>query len=460
MPPDPVAASVSMRSVDPPPSWGLRLALLAVVGLSMALLWFLGDPLGLRFRSALGYVGLLVLAAACSANLRAVNWRTILLGIFLQMVLALFVLRSAWGFALFNFIGSAIGRFLEFSTVGAKFVFGNLADREKMEVLFGPGQGFVFAFTALPTVLFVASFFTVLYHIGILQWVVRLMAWVMKGLMGTSGAETLAASANVFMGQTEAPLIVKPYVERMTESELLALMVGGMATVSGGILALFVSMGGDPVAILATSVMAAPCGLFLAKLVLPETQTPETLGELRGETASPYRNVIDAASGGATEGMSLALNIAAMLIAFLALLALLDAGVQALTGMVFVTDKPIGLKEIFGAFFAPLAFLLGVERGDLLAVGDLLGTKLVANEVVAFVRLQQEYSACSERTKQLATFALTSFANFSSIGIQLGGIGAMAPARRADLARLGGRALFVGFLATLMNAALAGVLLP
>jgi CNT family concentrative nucleoside transporter len=433
----------------------LLLGVLVVMGL----LWLLGDPLGVRVRSALGYVSFLAIAAAFSLNLRAVNWRTIGFGVLLQIVLALFVLRSAWGFALFNAVGSAIGKFLDFSNVGAKFVFGNLADKELMDKLFPPSGGFVFAFTALPTIIFVASFFTVLYHVGILQWVVRLMAWAMKGLMGTSGAETLAASANVFMGQTEAPLIIKPYVDRMTDSELLALMVGGMATVSGGIMALFLSIGGNPVAILATSVMAAPCGLFLAKLILPETQTPETLGDLRSNTASPHRSVIDAASSGASDGMSLVINIAAMLIAFLALLAMLDAGVQGLTGLLGWA-KPVGLKEIFGVVFAPLAFLIGVERGELVRMGDLLGTKLVANEVLAFVKLTKDYGDSSERTRQLATFALTSFANFSSIGIQLGGIGAMAPNRRPDLARLGGLALFAGFLATLMNAALAGVLMP
>jgi CNT family concentrative nucleoside transporter len=425
----------------------------------IGLIWLLEDTLGPRGRAAAGYVCFLAIAAAFSANLRAVNWRTIGFGIGLQIALAFFVLRSTWGYALFDTIGRLVGRFLEFSNAGAQFVFGKLADPVAMGEIF-PREGFVFAFVALPTIIFVASFFTLLYHIGLLQLVVRGMAWGMRYLMGTSGAETLAASANVFMGQTEAPLIIKPYVEKMTDSELLTLMVGGMATVSGGIMALFIAMGADPVAILATSVMAAPGGMLLAKLILPEMQTPATLGEAQAEVPSPYRNVIDAASGGASEGMQLALNIAAMLIAFLALLALCDATIQWASTMLGATN-PIGLREIFGTLFAPAAYLMGIERGQLASVGDLLGTKLVANEVVAYAKLTEVYrEEFSERTTRLATFALTSFANFSSIGIQLGGIGAMAPTRRPDLARLGGRALFAGFLATLLNAALAGVLIP
>jgi CNT family concentrative nucleoside transporter len=425
----------------------------------IGLIWLLEDTLGPRGRAAAGYVCFLGIAAAFSANLRAVNWRTIGFGIVLQIALAFLVLRSTWGYALFDSVGRLVGRFLEFSNAGAQFVFGKLADPGAMSKVF-PDEGFVFAFVALPTIIFVASFFTLLYHIGVLQLVVRGMAWVMRFLMGTSGAETLAASANVFMGQTEAPLIIKPYVEKMTDSELLTLMVGGMATVSGGIMALFISMGADPVAILATSVMAAPGGILLAKLILPEMQTPATLGEIRQEVQSPHRNMMDAASAGASEGMTLALNIAAMLIAFLALLALVDVSVQWLSTLVGA-EEPIGLREIFGTLFAPAAYLMGVERGHLASVGDLLGTKLVANEVVAYAKLTKEYRPeFTERSIRLATFALTSFANFSSIGIQLGGIGAMAPSRRADLARLGGRALFAGFLATLMNAALAGVLIP
>ncbi|MGL4555333.1 MAG: NupC/NupG family nucleoside CNT transporter [Gemmataceae bacterium] len=441
-----------------PREW--RAAILAAVGLLGLAAWAAEDALGPRGRAAVGLVCFFGVAAAFSTNLRAVSWRTVGFGVLLQVLMALFVLRSDAGFRLFAAVGKGVGAFLGFSNEGARFVFGGLAEPAVLGKALGPENGFVFAFSALPTIIFVSSFFTVLYHFGVLQLVVKVFAVGMRSLMRTSGAETLSAVANVFMGQTEAPLIVKPYVARMTDSELLALMVGGMATISGGVMAVYIQMGADPVGILATSVMAAPCGLYLSKLLLPETGRPVTLGTGGQEEKSPHRNVIDAASAGASDGLSLALNIAAMLIAFLALLAMIDAGVQwASLRLGAVT--PVGLKQIFGAVFGPAAYLMGVERADLRAVGDLLGTKLVANEFVAYVKLTGEYKGVvSERSLVLATFALTGFANFASIGIQLGGIGAMAPSRRADLARLGGLALFAGFLATLMNAALAAVLLP
>jgi concentrative nucleoside transporter, CNT family len=313
----------------------------------------------------------------------------------------------------------------------------------------------VFAFRALPTIVFVSSFFSVLYHYGVLQFVVRVVARVMSYLMRTSGAETLSVTANVFMGQTEAPLIVKPYVERMTQSELLALMVGGMAHISGSLMAVYIGMGADAVAILATSVMASPCTLYLAKVLLPETEEPETRGEVQAPPVErAHANVIDAAAAGASDGMRLAINIAAMLIAFLAFIALFNALLQ-------LVRPDLSLGRIFGWVFAPVASLLGLQGDDVGRVADLLGTKLVANEFVAYTEFQKYVGAgqLSPRAQVLATYALTGFANFASIGIQLGGIGAMAPSRRSDLARLGGRALLVGFLVTLVNAALAGVLL-
>jgi CNT family concentrative nucleoside transporter len=276
----------------------------------------------------------------------------------------------------------------------------------------------------------------------------------MRALMRTSGAETLSVTANVFMGQTEAPLIVKPYVARMTSSELLALMVGGMAHISGSLMAVYIGMGADAVAILATSVMASPCTLYLAKIVLPETQTPETGGDTQPTPPERHANVIDAAAAGASEGMRLALNIAAMLIAFLAFIALFNTLLQLIS-------PDLTLASIFGRVFAPLAYLLGVESGDVTRIGNLLGTKLVANEFVAYTEFKTylDSGLLSRRSQVLATYALTGFANFASIGIQLGGIGALAPGRRGDLARLGGWALFTGFLVTLINAAIAGVLL-
>jgi CNT family concentrative nucleoside transporter len=420
--------------------------------------------LGPRGQAALGVLFFLGLTGVFSANLRAINGRTLAWGFGLQLLLALFVLKfeipgveRPWnrpGLAVFEAIGGVVKHFLAFSDKGARFVFGSLADSEAMGKVFGPGNGFVFAFRALPTIVFVSSFFSVLYHFGVLQWVVRILARVMTYLMRTSGAETLSVTANVFMGQTEAPLIVKPYVDRMTQSELLALMVGGMAHISGSLMAVYIGMGADAVAILATSVMASPCTLYLAKIMLPEMGRPETGGAVKAVVERQHANVIDAAAGGASDGMRLALNIAAMLIAFLAFIALIDTLLGAL--------KPgLSLAGIFSEVFSPVAFLLGVEGADVPRVGNLLGTKLVANEFVAYTDFQDyvQRGELSERGRILATYALTGFANFASIGIQLGGIGAMAPNRRSDLARLGSRALFTGFVVTLVNAAIAGVLL-
>jgi CNT family concentrative nucleoside transporter len=322
-----------------------------------------------------------------------------------------------------------------------------------MGEVFGPANGFVFAFKALPTIIFISSFFTVLYYFGVLQFIVRLMARAMMFLMRTSGAETLSAAANVFMGQTEAPIIVKPFVPRMTQSELLAMMVGGMATISGGVMAVYISLGADPVAILTTSVMAAPCGLYLSKLLLPELDVPETRGEAPINVEKLHVNAVDAAAGGASDGLQLAVNVAAMLIAFLAFIALFDY----LLGQIWAG---LTLAKVFAVVFAPVAFLMGVPSADVGPLADLLGTKLVANEFVAFVKLTTQYKGViSDRAYVLATFALTGFANIASIGIQLGGIGGMAPSRRGDLARLGSRALLAGFLATLVNACVASMLL-
>jgi CNT family concentrative nucleoside transporter len=292
----------------------------------------------------------------------------------------------------------------------------------------------------------------------VLRFIVHLIAKVMMYLMQTSGAETLSVTANIFMGQTEAPLIIKPYVPQMTQSELLTLMVGGMAHVSGGIMAVYIGLGADPVAILATSVMASPCTLYLTKLFLPETQVPQTRGGARAVVEQQYVNAIDAAASGAADGMRLVLNIAAMLIAFLAFIELFNTVLKLIP-----MEPQLSLQQIFSWIFAPVAFLVGVEGPDIPKVADLLGTKLVANELLAYVKLHDYVNLAdhplSPRARVLASYALTGFANFASIGIQLGGIGSLAPSRRQDLARFGLKALFVGFLVTLINASLAGMLL-
>jgi CNT family concentrative nucleoside transporter len=382
----------------------------------------------------------------------------------LQILLALAVIKVQFVKDAFEVVGDGIKVLLKCSDKGADFVFGSLAHVD------GP-SGFVFAFKALPPIIFISAFFTVLYYFGVLQFLVKIFARVMMYLMGTSGAETLSVAANVFMGQTEAPLIVKPFVPKMTRSELLALMASGMAHISGGMMAVYISYGADPVAILATCVMACPCSLYLTKLVLPETETPETLGTAPIAVEKVHANAMDAAAGGVKDGLFLALNVAAMLIAFLAFIALFNSilgGIKPLLISMGLSSDSLSwwrddltLEAIFGQLFSPVAYLMGVDPADTDKVGSLLGIKLAANEHVAYLSLTKsvDFAGLSPRSKLLAVYALTGFANFSSIGIQLGGIGALAPDRRADLARLGMRALFVGFLATVINATVAGLIM-
>jgi concentrative nucleoside transporter, CNT family len=429
--------------------------------------------LGPRGRALLGVACFFLLVAVFSANLRAVNWRTIGWGFALQLLLALLVLKVDAVYRVFQGAGVVVKQFISFSDKGAEFVFGNLARPGDIAVRPGVEPLFMFAFVALPPILFVSAFFTLLYHYGILQRLVRLMARVMVHLMGTSGAETLSVSANVFMGQTEAPLIVKPYVPRMTGSELFTLMVSGMAHISGGMMVVYINYGADPVAVLTTCVMACPCSLYLAKLFLPETTTPETAATVHThQEKSPYVNGIDAIAAGTGDGLRLALNVAAMLIVFIAFVAMADAllagikpGLLALGvsgGALSGWPDDLSLSKVFGWGFAPAAYLMGVDAADVHNVGTLLGSKLAINEHYAFLQLKSWKATpdfMTERSYRLAAFALTGFANFSSVGIQIGGIGAIAPERRHDLARLGLRALFVGFVATLLNAALAGVLM-
>ena len=447
----------------PPPGSdrGLRLIAAAIaIGIAGAAFMLRGS-VNPRIQAVAGIVCFIAIVAAFSRNLRAVSWRTVGWGMALQLAFALLILKLEIngvrpGYVFFSRVADVVKRFLDFTNAGSQFVFGVLADPASMDRVFGPGRGFVFAFTALPTIIFVSSFFTVLYYFGVLQFIVRIFARGMQFAMRTSGAETLSAAANVFMGQTEAPIIVKPYVPSMTQSELLALMVGGMATISGGVMAVYIALGADPVAILTTSVMAAPCGLYLSKILYPEMEEPATRGDVKIVVEKQHTNVIDAASAGASDGTMLAINVAAMLIAFLAFIAMFDYFLSFAS----VGGQALSLARVFGWVFAPVAVLMGVPTQDVPAIGDLLGTKLVANEFVAYVKLTGEYrGVISDRSYTLATYALTGFANFASIGIQLGGIGAMAPTRRGDLARLGSRALLAGFIATLINASIAAALL-
>ena len=475
-PPAPPAPTLPPHAPTPL-HWRLAIALgIAIVGCSA---YLLQPTIGTRGQSLAGVFCFFGVVAMFSTNLRAVNWRTIGWGVALQIVLALLVLKNETVYHGFEAAGSVVKQFIGFSDKGATFVFGNLADARPPAAggtwsgLFGAGYAFQFAFVALPPILFVSAFFTLLYHFGILQWCVRQLARAMVHLMGTSGAETLSVSANVFMGQTEAPLIVKPYVPRMTQSELFALMVSGMAHISGGMMVVYINYGADPVAVLTTCVMACPCSLYLAKLFLPETTIPETAGTLNTtQEKSPYANAIDAIASGTSDGLKLALNVAAMLIVFIAFVAMFDAllaGIKPALLWTGVSAESLGgwpddlsLGKVFGWLFAPAAFLMGVDMADIEHVATLLGTKLSLNEHVAYLQLKAwklTPDFMTARSYKLAAFALTGFANFASIGIQLGGIGALAPDRRSDLAKLGGRALFVGFTATLLNAAIAGILI-
>lgn len=477
-PVDPEDAPPPVKSYPPTPiSW--RLAILAAITVIAIVAYVLRDTITVRGQALAGILFFFGIVAAFSSNLRAVNWRTIVCGILLQIILALLVLKVPIVYQGFEGMGKVVKHFISFSDEGAKFVFGNLYDARPPEaggtwsVLFGTNYFFQFAFVALPPILFVSAFFTMLYHFGVLQRLVRMLAVVMVYLMRTSGAETLSVSANVFMGQTEAPLIVKPYVPRMTNSELFALMASGMAHISGGMMVVYINYGADPVAVLTTCVMACPCSLYLSKLFLPELSVPVTAGTVHTKKEkSPYVNAIDAIAAGTQDGLRLALNVAAMLIVFIAFVAMVDAllggikpglmqlGIAADSLQWWADDLSLG--KIFGWLFSPVAFLMGVSFDDMHKVGELLGSKLSINEHFAYLQMKAWKKIpdfMTDRSYQLAAFALTGFANFSSVGIQLGGIGAMAPTRRHDLARLGMRALFVGFTATLLNAAIAGVLL-
>lgn len=437
------------------------------------------SAIGPRGQSVIGLVVFLGIATLFSANVRGINRRVVFTGLGLQFGLAILILRVGVVRDGFDEVGKAVQQFLDFSLEGARFVYGPLSEvgppppRDEVGMLGGgaieqtlaerqAGKPFHFFFRALPTVIFVSAFFTIMYYLRVLQaivWVFSKVMLMLMGKQGVSGAETLSATANVFMGQTEAPLIVKPWIPRMTRSELLALMIGGMATISGGLIAVYINMGANAVAILATSVMAAPTGLYLSKMLLPESEEPETRGELKMNAEQPHNNIVEAAASGASEGMSLVLNIAAMLIAFIALIAM----VNFLLGKI---HPELSLQAVFAVLFHPLAMLMGVTGDDVPKVGELLGTKLVLNEFVAYADLTTKFATMDPRSFALATFALTGFANFASIGIQLGGIGPMTKRRidgvetdrRGELAQLGMRALLGGFLATLINAAIAGIL--
>jgi CNT family concentrative nucleoside transporter len=389
-------------------------------------------------------------------------------GVTLQVAFAALVLLVPGGRDVFDALGRGFVKVLSFVNAGSGFIFGSLMDTKT--------YGFIFAFQVLPTIIFFASLMGVLYHLGVMQMIVRGMAWAITKVMRVSGAETTSVCASVFIGQTEAPLTVRPYIPRMTESELITMMIGGMAHIAGGVLAAYVGMlgGGDPLQqafyakhLLAASIMAAPATLVVAKVLIPETGTPLTRGTVKMEVEKTASNVIDAAASGAGDGLRLALNIAAMLLAFIALIALLNwplTWIGQATGLESMIGKPTDLSTIFGYLLAPIAWVIGVPWQDATTVGSLIGQKVVINEFVAYLQLADIVNGkvpgvlLTEQGKLIATYALCGFANFSSIAIQIGGIGGLAPERRGDLARFGLRAVLGGSIATFMTATIAGVL--
>lgn len=423
-------------------------------------------------RGLLGISVLLGIAFLISNNKRFINWRLVSLGLILQIVFAIFVLKISYGQWFFGQISAVFVTILNFTFQGAEFVFGDLAKGPERDGSFG----FFFAFQVLPTIIFFASLMGVLYHLNVMQRVVQGMAWVMAKTMGTSGAESLSVAANVFIGQTEAPLVVRPYISGMTRSELLALQTGGMATIAGGVLAAYVQMLGFSWAqahgwdvtqaqqlfaghLLAASVMAAPGALIMAKIMIPETQESETKGSVKAHVEKSAVNVIEAAASGASMGMKLALNVAAMLLAFIALLALVNY-ILGGVGNVFGIEN-LTLEWILGIILAPITFAIGVPWSEAVQVGSLIGTKTVLNEFVAYLQLAEliPQEVLSDKSVIIATFALCGFANFASIAIQLGGIGPLAENRRAELAKNGLRAVLGGTLATMQTATIAGAMM-
>ena len=396
-----------------------------------------------RFIPILGMLTILLAAVALSKNRKAIPWRTVGIGLGLQILVALFVLRTGLGYALMSKVSTAFVGVLNCSFAGSEFVFGELGKHQG-------SLGFVFAFQALPMIIFVATLFSILYYLRIIPVLVLLTGKAMAKLLGTSGAESLEVAASILMGQTEAPLIIRPYLKDLTESELMTIMTAGMAHIAGSVFGAYVLFGAEARHLLTAVVMTAPGTIVLAKILVPETGKPLTSGKVKLTEEDKPINLLDAASRGVSDGLHLALNVAAMLIAFVALIYLLNL----ILGGFHTT-----LQTLLGYPLAPVAWLLGVPWKDAAVVGNLMGTKVVVNEFVAFSMLGPLKSQIAERSFTIATFALCGFANFSSIGIQIGGIGALAPTRKQDLARLGFRALIAGTLANYMAAAIAGLLL-
>jgi CNT family concentrative nucleoside transporter len=450
-----MAIDVDAAAVTPPA--GSNPADLVVVGgaialaVAAAIVSRLGVP---QAQPLVGAVVILGIAYSFSTNRRAIRLPTVAWGLGLQVLFALIVLRTGVGQRLFSVLGSWITKLLGFAFVGASFVFGPLGDSAQWRTIaqaLGPAaSGLPVAFQVAPTIIFVAALFAILYYFGVMQFVVRLFAVLMHRVMQASGAESLNVAASIFMGQTEAPLTIRPYLPEMTQSELMTVMTSGMAHISGGIMAAYILFGVEAKHLLTAVIMTAPGTIMMAKMFVPETEVPKTMGSVKLDVQQTDVNVIDAAARGTSEGLHLSLNVLAMLISFIALVAV----VNALLGFV-----GLSLQQIFGWAFAPVAWSMGVPWRDAPTIGNLLGTRMVLNEFIAYSQLGPLKEMLDPKSFTIATFALCGFANIGSIGIQIGGIGALAPNRRHDLARLGIRAMFAGTLANFMTATIAGFLL-
>src|SRR5271165_7115339 len=405
-----------------------------------------------RFTGILGLLTMLGLAYAFSTDRRAIRLKTVIWGLGLQFAFAVFVLKVEFGRKMFEFAGVGVKRLLENAFVGSSFVFGELGKQNS-------SFGFYFAFQVLPTVIFIAAFFAVLYHFGVMQLIIRGAAWLMTRVMGASGAESLNVAASIFMGQTEAPLTIRPFLPTLTKSELMVVMTSGMAHISGGMMAGYIQVGGaDPKNLLTAVIMTAPGTLLMAKMLVPETEQSLTAGRVEMPAMEKESNVLGAIARGTSDGLSLALNVGAMLITFIALLALLNAMMGGIHNWPHMAWFPDSMQTLFGWIFSPVAWLIGIPWHDAAKIGNLLGTRMVINEFVAFGQLGTMRGTLDPRSFTIATFALCGFANFSSIGIQIGGIGALAPEQRSQLAKFGIRAMLAGTMANLMSASIVGIL--
>ncbi|MEY4986667.1 MAG: hypothetical protein RL567_446 [Bacteroidota bacterium] len=410
-----------------------------------------------RFTGLLGIVLILGVSFLMSNNRKAINYRTVGVGLLLQVGLAVFILKTEVGQATFQWLGDSINTLLGQADKGAQFVFGSLVDRKLMSQAFGAGNDYIFFFKVVPTIIFVAVLVNMFYHLGVLQRVVSTMGKGVHWLMGVSGAEALSNVASTFVGQVEAQIMIKPYLKNMTNSELMASMTGSFACIAGGVMAVYISLGVPAAYLLAASLMAAPGALVISKIMFPETEKSETQGMVKMDIIKTHANLVDAIAAGASEGLKVGMNVIAMLIGFIALIALVDLGLGHIGA--WINMPTLSMNLILGKVFSVFAFAMGVPAQDVEVAGALMGKKMVVNEFVAYLDMVHLKATLDPKTIAITSFALCGFANFSSVAIQIGGIGELAPSRRSDLAKLGFKALIAGTLASYLSATLAGLLL-